>query len=597
MTPTLSESPPRVESANRRERVENLFDRLERHSRSIGLGLLLVAMVMAVGLLVWALRNTVFGTDEWSLMFNAQSDSISEIFDPWNGHLLAVGRLLAHLSLSVAGSSIWFLTALDIAGALVCSALVYVFARRRIGPILALIPGVIPLFFSGASTFYGAGIQFAPLFGVNAIFALNFGLAALLLIENNRRRDDIAACTMLCLSLATFSYGIAFLAGTAVAILLGPERWRRAFVVAIPFVLYGAWRVWASKRGGTAGEVGAENVLLIPLYFSDSISAVGSGLFGLTPIVGRGPAVSFVLQHQSLGSISLPLFLIVVEVLLITLIARALGTRGFKRVSLWPPLATLIALWSLQGLVVDIASRMPGDPRYLFAGAVLVGIVLAEIARGIRLSRWGVAAALAVTAAGVIANMPRFHEAKMLVDHETNVSRVSGTMIDLAGPNGDQSLVVARDLPGVSKAMWIGAGDYREFTRRYGSLDMPLDQLQSADGWLRVDADRILLRSLRLGLTPTPAQSAGSCVSVAAGGEVAFDPGVAELRSKDGAAIAIRRFGDRSLPLGRIPAGGLRRLAIPADRAARIPWMLTSEGGGFVVCEARRTGPLGSIRG
>lgn len=130
-------------------------------------------MVAAAALLVWLLHDVPYVMDEWGLMLRAQGGAPSQIFAPWNGHLLAVGLLLAHFSILFVGSSYSFLVTLDILGVLACSALVYVFARRRIGPILALAPAMVPLFFSGTSSLYGTGIQFTPLLGINGVYSLD----------------------------------------------------------------------------------------------------------------------------------------------------------------------------------------------------------------------------------------------------------------------------------------------------------------------------------------------------------------------------------------------------------------------------------------
>jgi len=587
MASTVAQAPVAQDSNHRQGRGKDLFAHLDEHSRAFGIGALVLMMAFAVVLLIWTLRGTVFSSDEWALMFNAQSGSAIDAIDPWNGHLLAVGRLIARASLSLAGSDYWFLITLNIAGIIACSGLVYIYARRRIGPILALAPAMVPLFFSGASTFYGAGIQFTPLMGINAIYPLVFGIGALLLLERKDRRGDIGACILLCLSLATFSYGIAFLAGAAVAIFLSPSRLRRAFVVAIPFLLYGAWWMWASRQGSAASSgASPENALLVPLYISDSLAAVGAGFFGLSLMVGKGPAVSFALQDHSLSSLSLPLFLATVEVVIILLIIRGLARSGRPwRASLWPPLTTLIVLWTLQGLVVDIVTRMPGDPRYLFAGAVLVALVLSEVARNVKFSRFVIALVLSMGLIGIVANLPRFREGKDLVTLDADVTRAAGTMFGLAGKHGDPTLTLAHELPAISKGMWIQASDYRQFTDRYGSLDMPLAELRSSAPRIRTAADRILLRSLRLGLAPITARVPGRCIHVSPGHALSLSSGARNIQSQSGAQLNIHRFGDAPIPFGEIPPDGGGQLSIPSDKViTQIPWTLSSSTGSFEAC-------------
>lgn len=569
-------------------RHEGVRPRVELRSETLGWILLGVAMTAAVALLAWVLHDAPFVEDEWGLLQRADGASLRDIFTPWNGHLLAVGLVAGKISVAVAGSGVWLLVALDIVGVLACSALVYVFARRRLGPILALAPALVPLFFSGTSTFYGTGIQLTPLLGVNGVYSLDFGLAALLLLEREDRLGNVLATAMLTLSLASFSYGIAFVAGVAVAVLLGPRRWQRLYVAAIPVLLYGAWLLWsADERIGTS-EVLAENVYLVPLYISDSLAAVGAGMFGLQTQVGRGPAIVFASQNSDLSNLSLPLFLIGIEVLAIVLIARALGRRGVMQRSMWPAIATLLALWTLQGLVLNEISRMPGDPRYLFAGAVLLAVVLAALARDIRFSRFAAGAILAIAVVGAVANVPRFREGKELNDQERQVTAAAAAAIELAGDNADPELVPARDIPALVKTMWIGAGDYRAFAARNGSLATPLAELKGASELERTAADRTLVKGLGLRPVPATLPPGADCVDLDSSAELT--PGVERffVSSEAGGAISLRRFGSHDVAIGAVPPRGVRRLDIPADRAeAATPWILSVGGGApMTVCSA-----------
>jgi hypothetical protein len=562
-------------------RQQPMLAQIELRSRTIGLILLGLGMAAGAVLLTWLLHNAPYVMDEWDLMLRAQGGSATQIFQPWNGHLLAVGLLLAHISILLVGSSYSLLAALDIGGVLACSALVYVFARRRIGPILALAPAMVPLFFSGTSAFYGTGIQFTPLMGINGIYSLDFGLAALILLEEQRRRTDIAACVMLTLSLASFSYGLAFAVGTGVAVALTAQRWSRAYVVAVPLGLYGLWRIWASGHGGAdPGSITAEHILLLPLYVSDSLSAVSAGFFGLSQVVGRGPAVELASQNHSFNALSFPLFLVVVEVTAILCVARALGRRGLTRASLWPSLATLLAMWSSQALVMDPIARMPGDPRYLFAGAVMVAVVASELARGVKFTRFAIGLILAIVALGAVANLPRFREGKAANDQVLRVSQAAGAMIELAGDNADPSFVPAANLPDVSGTMWIGAGEFQKFARQVGPLaSMPIATLRAEGDELRTAADRVLAGVLDLRLTPAARPGRGPCVRVRPGGQGELPPGTFILRSPRSAPVRLGRFGDApAASVGEVPANGYSRMTIPSDRLAGVPWLLGNEG-------------------
>jgi hypothetical protein len=566
-------------------RAESVRPRVRLRAQATGWILLGLAMAASALLMAWVLHDVPFVEDEWGLLLRAEGASLRDLVAPWNGHLLAVGLLIGKVSLALSGSLSNALVAFDIVGVLACSALVYIFARRRLGPIVALAPALVPLFFSGTSTFYGTGIQLTPLLGVNGVYSLDFGLAALLLLEREDRLGDVLATAMLTLSLASFSYGLAFAGGAAVAVALNQRRWQRAYVVAIPVLIYGAWLLWsADERIGTS-EVLAQNVYLVPLYISDSLSAVTTGIFGLQTQVGRGPAVYFAVQDSSLSRLSLPLVLIAIQVVAIVLAARALGRRGLTRPSLWPCLTTLLLLWTLQGLVLDEITRMPGDPRYLFAGAVLLAIVLAELARGVRFSRFAIGLVLAVAVVGALANLPRFREGKALNDHELDATRAAAAAIELAGENVNPEFVPARDVPSLVKTMWIGAGDYQAFAARNGSLAVSLEELRAGSEEQRAAADVTLVKGIGLGLVPASPPAAADCVDLPSSAELT--PGVESffVRSEAGGEVGLRRFGDRDATVGSLQPNRYSRLDIPTDRAAETPWILSVGGGApMTVC-------------
>jgi hypothetical protein len=556
---------------------------LRSRPRTVGLVLQALSMTAGAALLIWLLRDTPFVADEWLLMTRAQGWDLNGILEPWNGHLLAVGQLLARISLHTVGTSYTLLVALDIAGVLACSALVYVFARRRIGPILAVVPAMVPLFFSGTSAYYGTGIQFTPLMGINGVFSLDFGLAALLLLEERRRSRDLAAALMLTLSLASFSYGLAFAVGCGVAVGLAPRWRRRAWAVAVPLVLYGAWRLFATVHWhAEAGAITAEHVALSPFYLADAFGASTAGYFGLAPVIGRGPSIQL-LTTPAFASLPLPLVLLVSELVLFLWIGRRLGREGLLRASLWPPLATLVAMWGSQALVLDPIARMPGDPRYLFAGAVLIAVVFSELARGIRLSRFAVIAVFAIAITGAIANLPRFREGKAANDTVLAKSRITGAVFEIAGDGIDPNYNPAVELPDVGGPMFISAGVFQAFAESNGSLaSMSPAELQEQSPDLRSDADRLLADATRLRLRPAlaPPQRA-RCVRIGPDATLSPTPGRIWLSSPSRAGVVMYRFADRPVvELGRVSGRSWQTLTIPPDRLPDLLWHLGSSGPG-----------------
>ena len=155
---------------------------------------------------------------------------------------------------------------------------VYALARPRIGA-LALAPAILLMFFgySWDSTLTGNGI-------IN-VYCLLPGLAALLVLDRRPRFAYPLACLLLAASLASWSAGLAFVAGAVVLLLQRGELRRGAWVFAIPLLLWAAWWI---VRPGLSGplytsdtNLKALNVLLIPNFAASSLAATLAAITGL----------------------------------------------------------------------------------------------------------------------------------------------------------------------------------------------------------------------------------------------------------------------------------------------------------------------------
>jgi hypothetical protein len=168
--------------------------------------------------------------------------------------------------------------------------LLYELARRRIGPWPALGPVVLLMF---------ASIPWLmePLLAIVALLSVASGLAALLALERDDWVGDWLCCLFLLISLSSFSASVAFLAAAGVRIALRPTRWRAIWAVALPALLYLGWRHWAAGLPETTSTgISTGNIPLLPLYFADSISAVGTVLFGVAELGQHAQATSLFLS-------------------------------------------------------------------------------------------------------------------------------------------------------------------------------------------------------------------------------------------------------------------------------------------------------------
>ncbi len=164
--------------------------------------------------------------------------------------------------------------------------LVFELARRRVGAAAALAPCIVLLFLGFAREQLLWPLDF------NTAASLAAGLGAVLAIEREDRRGDVLACVLLAVSIAMIELGLAFALGIALWLVISRPRpasstaWlhlRRAWIVAIPVVLYAAWYVWARKFGQS--ETHSGNAHLLPETFMHGAAAAMGSLTGTNPIV------------------------------------------------------------------------------------------------------------------------------------------------------------------------------------------------------------------------------------------------------------------------------------------------------------------------
>ncbi len=545
------------------------------NQNAVGLLALLLAMLAAAALILWLERDTIFMSDEWSWLGAAGDASLNDLLRPINQHLMVGPLLVTDLFLSLWGTSMTPFAIAEAIGVIACGGAVYAFARPRLGPIVALAPAMVPMFLGT-----GAVILLQPLIGVQALYSLAFGVGALAAVDRGDRRGDVAATILACLSLAFFSIGIAFLAGLAVAILLTPERFRRAYVFLVPLVLYGAWRIWAQKYG-TSGGPELANVPAVPFYWVDSLALTASALFGRSGTLAPGPGTYLFLQEVALPQLAATLAIAAVEVAVIYVLARRLARSGPIPAMLWATAAVLFALWTSQGLVL-VDGRAPGEPRYIYPGAVALALLASEAARRARLGRRGVAIVLGLTLLGILGNLPRFQDGREAIAYHAPRNLAYVGLMDLAGENADPGFNPAVHTPEASPAgaLTMPVQGYLELSERYGPLGYSPAEIAELDEKVRQGADEVLVRMLRLRLEPS-ARRGRDCRSAEPlpGGGVgaALPRGGAVLVADEPTTVSLRRFADgQAVALGALAGQRPTLLGIPAD-SARLPWAIEAD--------------------
>ena len=427
--------------------------RAERLSLA-GFGL---ATVASAALLLWAGQDFLFFSDELSWFAEASPGyDPGVLLRPSNTHLIAVPRIVHATLLHAFGPDYLAWRVAGVIGVVVCAGLFFVLARRRIGAV-ALLPTLV-LLFLGSSW----DTVVSPV-GLPFLLAVGAGLGSLLALERSDRRGDVAACALAAVAVASHSFGLIFLVGVAVSILVGEDRLRRAWVFAAPLALYVLWWALAARPPGAGGSLAqASNLLLLPPYAGVALGAALAAVTGLNELdfatvagFNRLPQRSWVLT-PILG---------LTGVVLVLLRLR----RGDLHPTMWVFLATLAAFVVSIGVSVG-PGRPPTAARYLFPGAVIVLLVAAEAARGVRFSRRALMALVAVTVLSLAINVFHLLEARRFLTAYAINAGPTLAMVELARPEVEPGFQPGSQARGASpREVGVSARDYLRGTANLGA--------------------------------------------------------------------------------------------------------------------------------
>jgi hypothetical protein len=543
--------------------------------------LLVAAWLVAGAFLVWVHRDLTFAVDEYAFWETVGIGSTQDFVTPQNGHLVVLPFLTFKLLFSTFGPTLAPFTILEAALLAVISAGLYVFSRERIGPLLALLPATLPLFLGSG----WPGVM-PPMIGLLWISSIAPGLWAFVLAERDTTKADVAACGLLCVSLACFSLGLVFVAGCTVAILFSARRWKRLYVVAIPAVAWAGWHLWALKFG----DLGAHPayLLLLPAYGIDSIAANTAALFGRT--LPSSPATALYLDGFSIHRFISALDLAIAVALACLVLVIRVGPRKLNRPSLWAVLAIPLVWWATEVVVLE-RFRTPDANRYYLAGVVILLLVVVELARGIRVTLLTAGVLFALAGVALAGNIVAFRDGRAALVALDQEARADMAMIDLEGRKGDQTFIFNHEsLTPQSPFMFLTVSRYLDAVERFGSPADSLTQLAAAPESIRGSADTISARLLRLEIKPVERASKRGCraVRAVAGSRRVVAPlprGGAVLRSGTSRELRIGRFAAGfPVRLGGLTASRWAALEIPTDSSRR-PWTVSAAGAGpLLVC-------------
>lgn len=530
--------------------------------------------------LLWQTRGQTLYADEWFFFTHAAGFDPGWLLQPDQGNMVFGATLVYKLTLTIAGAHdhlalrlVWI--GLD----LLCSGLFFLLMRRRVGAFAAYVPALVLSVFGAAWEMLGGSL------GINVLTSLAAGLAALLLLERETRRNAVLGCLLLTFSVIAHSTGLAILAGVITAMLVRPDRWRRIWIVAIPLALYAAWWVWARKFGQSSinlETLSAAPAAIVALFASGVSSMAGAFRYPGAQEPGVPDLVIIVNQEPGL--------------LLGALLAGAVGWRLSRLRLDWrflPPLVTLLAYWASIALVSP--AREPGTGRYQYASAIFILLILAELWRGWRPSK---GAAVAIAAIGLVSIVPNVINLHYAADFMRGVSEQDKAKLAVA----DQlraSIPAEKNIEpppyNIAADIVIPAGDYFKATDSFGSPGDSIGALSQANIAPRLAADREFVYLLEV----QPVAVAGSangfgCRLVTAGAigdglELRVPPGGFSFQStgKAEVTVGLRRYADDFYRFAPSPGGERYAVPIPPDRV-RQRWYADLESSESIrVCSLR----------
>ena len=530
------------------------------------------ALLLSGGLLLTYLSDLTFWRDEWAFILDRRGSGIDTYLDPFVEQLLAIP--IAVYKVLIAAFGIESPIPFQIASTLVfltSMALLFVYVRRRVGDWLAL-AGVLPILFLGP-----AWDDLLFPFQISFFGSVSCGIAALLALDREDRRGDLIACALLAIGLFFSHVGIPFVVAATVDIGLTRERFRRAFVVAIPTAL---WFLWYLGWGhGGQNFISFHNFSTMAGYVADGFGSSISTLLGLAV-----PRDETEITSLDWGR---PLL-----VLAGAAVAWRIWRAGFAALPrrLWAVLALGLSFWSLTALNASFLGQATAG-RYQYMGVIYVVMIAAELLRGVTVRRWVVWVALGVAALAAFANFSYLRNNANGLAGIAEQEKGGLAALELTRGVVADDFELTEDNSGVDYLGIVDAASYFSAIDAYGSPAYTPAELAGSSERSRLSADKVFASALGVGLVPADEAAAGRCVTARPGTEtgiVGLPPGGALLIARSGSPrIALRRYATDGFPLelGALAPGRARALAIPGDLSAQ-PWQLSVAGhGSLSVCE------------
>lgn len=447
----------------------------DRYGRWSALPALALILAVAAAIVLWLGRGITLIGDQWAWILSALDASPGQIFQDYNGHLMATTYMLYDIVPRVGLGQFWAYRIVALVLHLTVALLVFCLARTRLGPWLALAPaGIVAFLGTGADAFL-SGLNY------NLLSATAASLAALLAVDRRTRRGDLAACALLTLGLASFTLTVAYTAGVAVELLWQRAR-HRLWVPVAPAALYGVWRL----HWGSAAETGRQGAWAVLHHSFEAATGAFAGLAGVQ-------LANFSLKGHFPWLSPLAQVMLAVAVVVFAWIAA-------RRRPLSPRLANLTAAAVVLWLLIGLGRGSQEDPyssRYVYQGAILAALILVELVSPYKVARSLTRIVVAAIPAAVVLNILWLGVYAHHLRRESAVTRAQLTALEIA-----RGSVGPEFQPAQGFALGhVTAGKYFDAVRRFGdSPAYSLAQLRHAAENAREAADGVLIRAFHMRL-------------------------------------------------------------------------------------------------
>jgi hypothetical protein len=562
------------------DRLARLMAWQRRNGPVVLLGAALVGAAVMLAVAQW---GVTFFQDTWAFLLDRQDFSADAILAPHNEHIVVVPVLITKALLAVFGMSSNTPEQVAMALTLFAAAiLLFLYVRRRTDAWIAALAATLLLFLGSAWP-----VLIWP-FENEFTIPIVFGLAMLLALDRDDPRGDAWACAALLVAILSGSLGLSFIVAAAAHVFLARKErgWGRAYVFVVPLLVYLAW--YAGWGHEAEKHLTLHNVLASPAYVMEGFASALDSLAGLSTIPVNSPGKNDWGRPLLIGAIALVAF---------GQWRRPGVSRGF-----WVVAAAAVTYWLLAAFNF-IPGREASASRYVYAGAVFVLLMAAELLRGVRWSPRALVVAAIVVACAIGPNLAQLKDGSEWEKQQSVLTRADLAALEIARGHVDPSFTLGSfDVAGTASLAIVEAGEYFEAVDRWGSPAYTPAELEEAPQHGRHYADIVLSQALPLttsteaGTSLARAGGGGGgqgCVTQAAGSdtsEVELGPGVARIEVAAGpeAHVSLRRFAEGEYPVKTTPAAGgsTMLLRVPRDRAPQ-PWHLHVEASQTVrVCPA-----------